>query len=479
MSPASAGCSTTRRSRSRSAPAPGTRTTTFPEVEFPFSAATLVDPISGASGALLRGDASDPKLIETNTSTEYWQKGASLLHTDPLGTQDVALPANVRGYLLAGTQHGGKAGMPRDNGPCVNPRNWHDPMPAIRALLVALDEWVVTDRAPPDSRLPRIADGTLVPAEDVALPPVPGLTRPRAANDVAPLADWTQPQPPARTWRALVPQVDADGNERAGIRLPDIAVPRGTFTGWNLYAAPYPAGRTRRPRRHVPGVRRNARGARSGRRSASVAAGTLRGCGGLCGGGAGLRCHVAARTPAAGGRCGALRRGTRLADPRSRGRIGMTDIYVDGDACPVREEVFRVADRLGLRVFVVSNGSRPIRPSGRPNVQMITVAATPDAADDWIAEHITPADVCVTADIPLASRCLEKSAYALAPSGKRWTGDNIGNALAGRAVAQHMRELGMTTGGPAPLTKQDRSRFLGALDTVVQAARRGKNQPRG
>ncbi len=214
----------------------------FPEVEFPFSAATLVDPISGASGALLRGDASDPKLIETNTSTEYWQKGASLLHTDPLGTQDVALPANVRGYLLAGTQHGGKAGMPRDKGPCVNPRNWHDPMPAIRALLVALDEWVVTDRAPPDSRLPRIADGSLVAAEAVALPPVPGLTPPRAANDVAPLEDWTQPQAPSRTWRALVPQVDPDGNERAGIRLPDIAVPRGTFTGWNLYAAPYPAG---------------------------------------------------------------------------------------------------------------------------------------------------------------------------------------------------------------------------------------------
>ncbi len=214
----------------------------FPEVEFPFSAATQVDPISGASGALLRGDASDPKLIETNTSTEYWQKGASLLHTDPLGTQDVALPANVRGYLLAGTQHGGKANMPRDKGPCVNPRNWHDPMPAIRALLVALDEWVVTDRAPPDSRLPRIADGSLVAAEEVVLPPVPGLTRPRAANDVAPLADWTQPQTPPRAWHALVPQVDADGNERAGIRLPDIAVPRGTFTGWNLYTAPYASG---------------------------------------------------------------------------------------------------------------------------------------------------------------------------------------------------------------------------------------------
>ena len=150
----------------------------------------------------------------------------------------------------------------------------------------------------------------------------------------------------------------------------------------------------------------------------------------------------------------------------------MTDIYVDGDACPVREEVLRVSDRLGLGVFIVSNGSRPIRPSGRPNVRMVTVAATPDAADDWIAEHVTAADVCVTSDIPLAARCLAKAARALAPSGKVWTSDNIGNALAGRAVSQHMREMGMTTGGPAPLTKQDRSRFLGALDVLVQAARR-------
>ncbi|HUB12435.1 MAG TPA: YaiI/YqxD family protein [Acetobacteraceae bacterium] len=152
----------------------------------------------------------------------------------------------------------------------------------------------------------------------------------------------------------------------------------------------------------------------------------------------------------------------------------MTDIYVDGDACPVREEVFRVAERLGLGVFVVSNGSRPIRPSGRQNVRMITVAATPDAADDWIAEHMTARDVCVTADIPLASRCLAKGARALAPSGRVWTGDNIGNALAGRDVSRHLRELGVATGGPAPLSKQDRSQFLSALDTAVQAARRGK-----
>ncbi|MEJ0018003.1 MAG: alpha/beta hydrolase domain-containing protein [Acetobacteraceae bacterium] len=201
----------------------------FPEVAFPF-----------ATGDLLAGD--DTKVIETNTSTEYWQKGASLLHTDPDGARDATLPPNVRGYLLPGTQHGGKAGMPRDAGPCTNPRNWHDPMPAIRALLVALDEWVVQGSEPPLSRLPRIADGTLVPASAVAWPKLKALVPPRAANDVAEPDDWTDPQPPARTWPALVPQVDADGNEIAGIRLPDIAVPRGTFAGWNLYQAPLPAG---------------------------------------------------------------------------------------------------------------------------------------------------------------------------------------------------------------------------------------------
>jgi len=214
----------------------------FPEIEFPFSSAVMTDPVTGCTGGLMRRDASDPKLIETNTSTEYWQKGASLLHTDPLGSRDVTLPANVRGYLIAGTQHGGKAGMPRDNGPCVNPRNWHDPMAAIRALLVALDEWVVSGREPPESCLPKIADGSLVAVEKVACPAVPGLTRPAAANDVYPLADWTDPKPASRAWRPLVPQVDADGNEIAGIRLPDIAVPVGTFTGWNLYREPWPEG---------------------------------------------------------------------------------------------------------------------------------------------------------------------------------------------------------------------------------------------
>jgi uncharacterized protein YaiI (UPF0178 family) len=150
----------------------------------------------------------------------------------------------------------------------------------------------------------------------------------------------------------------------------------------------------------------------------------------------------------------------------------MTSIYVDADACPVREEIFRVAGRLGVGVFVVSNGSRPIRPPGLPGVQMVTVSEGADVADDWIAERIGPGDVCVTSDIPLASRCLARGARALSSIGKIWTSDNIGNALAGRAVSQHLRDMGVATGGPAPLTKADRSRFLSALDTAVQAALR-------
>ncbi len=150
----------------------------------------------------------------------------------------------------------------------------------------------------------------------------------------------------------------------------------------------------------------------------------------------------------------------------------MTEIYVDGDACPVRDEVFRVATRLNLVVHVVSNGSRPIRPPGLPNVRMVVVGEGADVADDWIADRIGGADVCVTSDIPLASRCLAKGARAVTPYGKVWTGDNIGSALAGREVAKHMREVGMMTGGPAPITKADRSRFLSVLDTAIQAARR-------
>lgn len=142
-------------------------------------------------------------------------------------------------------------------------------------------------------------------------------------------------------------------------------------------------------------------------------------------------------------------------------------LYVDGDACPVREEVFRVATRLRLAVFVVSNGSRPIRPPDNPLVTMITVSEGADIADDWIAERIAPGDVCITSDIPLAGRCLAAGGRALSPKGHMWTADNIGQALAGRAIGQHLREIGVATGGPSPLTKADRSNFLAALDSAI------------
>lgn len=156
----------------------------------------------------------------------------------------------------------------------------------------------------------------------------------------------------------------------------------------------------------------------------------------------------------------------------------MTAIYVDGDACPVREEVYRVATRLGLQVFVVSNGSRPLLPSRLPNVRMILVGDAADAADDWIAERISPGDVCITSDVPLAARCLGKKARVVGPNGHVWTEANIGGALAGRELSRHLRELGMKTRGPAALTKADRSRFLSALDTAVQQALRETHSQR-
>ena len=138
----------------------------------------------------------------------------------------------------------------------------------------------------------------------------------------------------------------------------------------------------------------------------------------------------------------------------------------------MREEVYRVATRLGIRVFVVSNGSRPLRPPGLPNVRMILVGDGFDAADDWIAERIGKGDVCVTSDVPLAARALANGARVVASNGREWTAANIGGALAGRELARHLRELGMTTRGPASLTKADRSRFLSTLDTAAQKALR-------
>ncbi|WP_342452852.1 YaiI/YqxD family protein [Roseomonas indoligenes] len=142
---------------------------------------------------------------------------------------------------------------------------------------------------------------------------------------------------------------------------------------------------------------------------------------------------------------------------------------MDGDACPVRDEVFRVALRLSLPVTVVSNGSRGVRlPDG---VRRVIVEEGADAADDWIVEAIGPNDICVTADIPLAARCLAKKALSVSPRGHAWTEANIGGALAGREISRHMRETGMETRNAA-FTGADRQRFLVALDAAVAAASR-------
>ncbi|WP_395671012.1 YaiI/YqxD family protein [Phenylobacterium sp.] len=148
----------------------------------------------------------------------------------------------------------------------------------------------------------------------------------------------------------------------------------------------------------------------------------------------------------------------------------MTTLYIDADACPVKDEVYRVSDRYGLPVFVVSNSW--IRTPGGARITLVVVDEGPDVADDWIAERAGPGDVVVTADIPLAGRALEAGAQALHPAGRPFTADNIGGALAGRAIGEHLRSMGETTSGPKPFAAADRSRFLQALDAAVVRARR-------
>jgi uncharacterized protein YaiI (UPF0178 family) len=147
------------------------------------------------------------------------------------------------------------------------------------------------------------------------------------------------------------------------------------------------------------------------------------------------------------------------------------NLFVDGDACPVKADVEKVAARHGLAVTIVSNGG--LRPSANPLLRHVTVAEGADAADDWIVEHIAPRDICITADIPLAARCLDKGAAVLAPNGKPFAADGIGMALGMRELSRHLREL--TAGGQthhAGFGKQDRSRFLGELENCIVALKR-------
>lgn len=144
--------------------------------------------------------------------------------------------------------------------------------------------------------------------------------------------------------------------------------------------------------------------------------------------------------------------------------------YVDADACPVKEELYRVARRYELKVFVVANS--PLRVPADELIELIVVRGGFDVADDWIAERAGMGDIVITADIPLAGRCLERGARVLGPKGLEFTEDSIGDALATRALLDMLRQSGEFGGGPAPFAKADRSRFLSKLDELVHAARR-------
>jgi uncharacterized protein YaiI (UPF0178 family) len=146
------------------------------------------------------------------------------------------------------------------------------------------------------------------------------------------------------------------------------------------------------------------------------------------------------------------------------------EIFVDADACPVKDEVYRVAGRHNLQTHVVANSF--IRVPREPSIAMVVVPAGPDAADDWIAERAGPAAVVITADIPLASRCVKAGATVLTATGRQFDTDSIGMALATRNLMDHLRGTGEITGGPKPFSQRDRSAFLGALENAVQRLKR-------
>jgi hypothetical protein len=149
-------------------------------------------------------------------------------------------------------------------------------------------------------------------------------------------------------------------------------------------------------------------------------------------------------------------------------------IYVDADACPVKDEVYRVAARYGLPVTVVANSF--IRVPADPLIERVAVDGSLDAADDWIAAHAGPGDIVITADIPLASRCVKAGAEAIAPTGRPFTEAGIGMTLAVRNLMHDLRSAGETTRGPPPFTPRDRSDFLGALDRAIRRLQRSRQR---
>lgn len=145
-------------------------------------------------------------------------------------------------------------------------------------------------------------------------------------------------------------------------------------------------------------------------------------------------------------------------------------IYIDGDACPVKNEIYKVARRLELAVVLVANQWMQVPP--RPKVELVVVDDGFDAADDWIAERCGPTDIVITSDIPLAGRCVAQGAGVLTPKGHEYHENNVQGAMATRDLLHELRGAGEITGGPAPMTDRDRSTFLQRLDTLVQKKRK-------
>jgi len=148
----------------------------------------------------------------------------------------------------------------------------------------------------------------------------------------------------------------------------------------------------------------------------------------------------------------------------------MTSIYIDADACPVKNEIYRVAERYGLKVYVVANSYMAVPRD--PRIERVVVNDSFDAADNWIAERAGPGDIVVTADIPLADRSLKAGAAVIGNTGLPFTTSSIGMAMASRDLMSNLRAMGEVTGGPRPMSQRDRSRFLSALDEAVQKLRR-------
>ena len=145
----------------------------------------------------------------------------------------------------------------------------------------------------------------------------------------------------------------------------------------------------------------------------------------------------------------------------------LPDIYIDADGCPVKEEIYRASAKYGLAVYVACN--TPMKVPREERIRLIIVGRGQDAADDWIAEHAGAGDVVVTTDIPLADRCLKKGARVRDVRGREFTDDSIGTAMATRDLMQHLRLMGEMSGGPPPVAKKDRSKFLAKFHEVLQA----------